>query len=164
MTTDTWFRRIRKLDIRLWAAAAATLMLVAGVMWVVPTTPSSKTFTFETTRRSMEHALQLEFGTTAGGTLVDGSDTEFYRFGPIQDAVRIDVHMANRSPKMIPGLRIFDETRNLIQDQTEEYVRRPGANIEFSFMAESNRTYFVQVLSQRNTIGEYSLTVEARQP
>jgi hypothetical protein len=164
MATDTWFGRLRSLDVRVWAAAAATLMLVVGVMWVVPTTPNSKSFTFDTSRRNISSARPIELGTSIEGNLVDGSDTDFYRIGPLQAPSDVDVRMTNVSAKMIPGLLIFDGTPSLIQDKTAEYLRRPGAEIQSSFTAQANITYIVQILSQRNTAGPYTLTVTARQP
>jgi hypothetical protein len=164
MSPDTWFGRIRTLDVRVWAAAAATLMLVIGVMWVVPTTPTSNSFTFETARRGISSASLIELSQPVQGSLVDGSDTDFYRITPLHSAYRLDVNMANGSSRLIPALRIFDASQNLIQDKTMEFTRRPGAGIETSFLAQSNMTYYVQVFSQRNTSGPYTLTVTPRQP
>jgi hypothetical protein len=162
MPWNAWFGRIRSLDVRLLAAIAATLMLVFGVMWVVPTTPSSQSFTFDTARRSIESARPLDLEKPIAGTIVDGSDMEFYRIPPLQSSFRLDVRMTNGSQKMIPALRVFDATKSLIQDKTQEYVRRPGADIECSFLAQSNMTYYIQVFSQRNTTGPYTLTVTVR--
>jgi hypothetical protein len=164
MASETWFGRIRSLDVRLLAGAAATLMLIIGVMWVVPTTPSSNNFTFDTARRGIEDARPIELSKPVEGNLVDGSDTDFYRIDPQKSSYRLDLHMTNGSPKLIPGLRVFDATKTLIQDRTLEFVRRPGADIDASFLAQSSITYYVQVLSQRNTTGRYTLTVTIRQP
>ena len=164
MASENWFRRIRLLDVRLLAAIAATLMLVAGVMWVVPTTPTSNSFTFDTTRRGISAARTIELAKPVEGNLVDGSDMDFYRIDPLKSSYRLDVHMANGSAKLIPGLRVFDTAQNLVQDKTAEYVRKPGADIDGSFIAQSNILYYVQVFSQRNTTGPYTLTVTVRQP
>ena len=66
------------------------------------------------------------------------------------------------SAKLIPALRIFDAAKTLIQDRSVEYVRQPGADIDTSFIAKPNMTYYVQVFSQRNTTGQYTLTLTAR--
>ena len=162
--SGSWLGRILELDVRLLAAVAATLMLVVGVMWVVPTTPNSKSFTFEKARRGMSDALPIEVGQSTEGRLVDGSDTDFYRINPLKTSFRLDVRMTTGSEKMIPGLRIFDSSRNLVQDQTEEFLRQPGADIDCSFLAQSNMTYYIQVFTQRNTIGPYTLSVAIRNP
>jgi hypothetical protein len=164
MTSDTWFDRIRSLDVRILAAIVATVLLVGGVMWVVPTTPNSQSFTFDSARRGIPNALPLELGKTMQGAIVDGSDQDFYRIEPLKSAYRLDVLMTTGSDKMIPALRVFDAAQNLIQDKTAEFLRRPGANINSSFLAQSNVTYYIQVFTQRNTTGPYSLTVSMRQP
>src|SRR5262249_51200428 len=97
MATETWWSRIRGLDIRLVAAIAATLLLVIGVMWVVPTTPTSNSFTFDATRRKLSDARAIEPGKPVQGNLVDGSDADFYRIDPPQQAVWLDVHLTNGS-------------------------------------------------------------------
>lgn len=164
MTSDTWLGRIRKLDPRVPAAVAATLMLVVGVMWVVPTTPTSHTFQFETQRRNIEHARLIQLDKPVNGSLVDGSDTEFYRVEPRSNPFQLVVRMTSESSTMIPGLRVFDATGSLVQDRSSEYVQRPGSQIDSSLLAEANATYYVQVFSQRNTTGPYTLTVTAHQP
>jgi hypothetical protein len=162
MASGTPLERLRALDIRLVAAAAATLMLVVGVMWVIPTTPNSNSFTFDTSRRSTSGARPIKFAETVSGAIVDGSDTDFYEVGAAPSALHLDVRMT-ASDKLIPGLRIFDATNRLVQDKSMEYVRQPGANIETSFLAKSNMTYYVQVFSQRNTTGPYTLSLIPRQ-
>jgi hypothetical protein len=164
MTSEGWSSRTGAIDIRLLAAIGAAILLIAGVMWVVPTTPNSKSFTFDTARRGMENARTIELSTPVEGKLVDGSDVDFYRIPPLRAAYRLDVHVANASPNMIPALRIFDTTRNVVQEKTREYLRQPGASIDASFLAQSNMAYFVQVFTQRNTTGSYILTVTVRQP
>jgi hypothetical protein len=164
MDQENWFGRIRSLDIRVVASIAAALMLVIGVMWVVPTTPTSNSFTFDSARRGMESAKPIDFDETVKGNIVDGSDVDFYKLTPLKAAYRIDVRLGNGSPTMIPGVRIFDAARNLIQDKTVEYIRNPGGSIECSFLAQSSVFYYIQVLSQRNTTGPYTLSVTIQQP
>ena len=160
----SWFERMRSWDIRIWASIGASLLLIAGVMWTVPFTPDATNFTFDTTRRDVANARPLEFDQPVNGQLVDGSDTDFYKINPLQSSVRVDIHMANGSQKLIPYLRVYDSTKNLVLDKSKEYLKSPGANIDGTFLANSNRTYFIQILSQRNTSGPYSLTVTVRKP
>jgi hypothetical protein len=164
MASESWFERIRALDVRLLAAVAATILLVIGVMWVVPTTPNSNSFTFDSARRGIEDALPIELAKSVDGSLVDGSDSDFYRIDPMTVSYRLDVRLTNGSTKLIPGLRIFDMTKTLVQEHAAEYVKKPGASIDASFIAQSKMTYYVQVFSQRNTTGSYSLSVSVRQP
>jgi hypothetical protein len=164
MASESFIGRLQKLDVRAWAAVGATLLLVGGVMWVVPTTPNSGSFTFDTARRGMESAKPLELAMPVQGSIVDGSDADFYRIEPLKSAYRLDVHFANGSQKMIPGLRVFDAAKNLVLDKSSELIRSPGGSANGSFIAQSNMTYFVQIYGQRNTTGPYTLTVSVRQP
>jgi len=164
MASETPFARIRALDVRLLAAIAATLLLVIGVMWVIPTTPNSNSFTFDTARRTISSARPVEFEKPVEGAIVDGSDSDFYEVKPVQNPAHLNVHMSCGAANLIPALRVFDGAKNVVQEKADEYVRRPGGDIDFSFLAQANMTYYIQVLSQRNTTGPYTLTVTVRQP
>ena len=160
----SWFERMRSWDIRIWAAIGASFLLIVGVMWTVPFTPDANNFTFDTNRRDVANAHIIELNQPVNGQLVDGSDTDFYRIAPLQSAVRLDVHMANGSPKLIPALRVYDTSKNLIIEKSKEYLKTPGANLDGTFLASSNRTYYLQIFGQRNTTGTYTLTVTVRTP
>lgn len=164
MALNTWFSRIRNLDVRVLASIGATLLLVGGVMWVVPTTPDSNSFKFDETRRDTSNARPIELGRKLEGRIVDGSDVDFYRIAPLQSALRLDIRMTSGSPTMIPGLRVFDAKKALVEDKAPEYQRRPGADVDCTFLAQSNTTYYVEVFAQRNTPGPYGLIVSVRQP
>jgi hypothetical protein len=157
------FEYLRTVDVRLLAAAGATLLLIAGVMWVVPTTPNSNSFTFDTTRRGISDARSIELAKPIRGALVDGSDADFYRISPLQSSYRLDIRLTNNSTTLIPALRIFDATKTLVQEKGVS-LREPGASLESSFKAQSNMTYYVQVLGQANTTGPYVLLVTVHQP
>jgi hypothetical protein len=163
MAPSTLFERIRSMDVRILASIGAALLLIAGVMWTVPFTPDSNSFTIESARRDMVNARPIEFEQTVEGSLVDGSDVDFYRINPVSSSIRIDVHMSNGSPKLIPALRVFDSTRNVVVDRSKEFVRQPGASVDCTFLAQSNMPYFIRIAGQRNTTGSYRLTV-SRQP
>ena len=158
------FDRIRSWDIRIWAAIGASLLLIVGVMWTVPFTPDATNFTYETRRRDLASARPIELDQAVTGQLVDGSDTDFYKIDPVKAAVRMDVHFANGSPKLIPALRVYDNTQHIILEKQQEYVKHPGSDADCTFLAESNQLYYVQVLGQRNTSGPYRLTVSVRTP
>jgi hypothetical protein len=155
---------MRTIDVRLIAAVAATLLLVVGVMWVVPTTPNSQSFKFDSARRTFDDARAIELDTPIQNRIVDGSDVDFYRIDPLKSSFRLDVRVTNGSPDMIPGLRIVDATKSVVLEKTVEYLRQPGASIETSFLAQSNVTYYVEVFSQRNTTGRYTLAITVRRP
>ena len=71
----------------------------------------------------------------------------------------MDVHFANGSPKLIPALRVYDTSQSIVVEKSREYLQHPGSNADCTFLAESNRIYYVQILGQRNTSGPYTLTV-----
>jgi hypothetical protein len=152
------------MDIRIWAAIGAALMLIVGVMWVVPSTPESNSFRFETERRGFAGARPIAIDNTVQGALVDGSDVDFYRLDPFLKAAHLNVHLANGSNKLIPAIRVFDAASNLVIEKGDDYVRNPGIDADCPFLAQPGTTYYVQVLSQRNTSGAYALTISTRQP
>ncbi len=158
------FERIRSWDIRIWAAIGASLLLIVGVMWTVPFTPDATNFTYETRRRDLANARPIELDQAVNGQLVDGSDTDFYSVPPMQSSVRMDVHLANGSQKLIPAVRVYDTAQNIVVEKSKENLQHPGSNIDCTFLADSNRTYYVQVSGQRNTSGPYTLTVTVRTP
>src|SRR5215813_15417106 len=118
MASETPFARIRALDVRLLAAIASTLLLVIGVMWVVPTTPTSNSFTFDTARRTTSSARPIEFEKPVEGNIVDGSDSDFYEVKPVQNPAHLNIHMSCGAGKLIPALRIFDGAKNVVQERT----------------------------------------------
>jgi hypothetical protein len=160
----SFIERLRSWDVRIWASIGASLLLIVGVMWTLPFTPDSNNFTFDTNRRDVSNARFIDLDTPTNGQLVDGSDTDFYRIAPLKTSVRLDIHMMNGSQKLIPAMRVYDTTKNIIVEKSKEYLRSPGANLDCTFLAQSNTTYYVQVLSQRNTSGPYQLTVMVRTP
>src|SRR5262249_12117036 len=114
MPPETLFERIRTMDVRIWAAIAATLLLIGGVMWVVPTTPKSNSFTFDPARRGISSARSIALDTRIDGNLVDGSDTDFYKIDPVSNAVQLEVRFMNGSTELIPAIRVFDGAANLV--------------------------------------------------
>jgi hypothetical protein len=160
----SFIERLRSWDVRIWASIGASVLLIIGVMWTVPFTPDSNNFTFDTNRRDVSNARVIEIGEPITGQLTDGSDTDFYRIAPLPSSVRLDIHMMNRSPKFIPAVRVYDTTKNIVVEKSREYLKSPGADLECTFLAQSNTTYYVQILSQRNTSGPYTLTVTVRTP
>ena len=114
------FERIRSWDIRIWAAIGASLLLIVGVMWTVPFTPDATNFTYETRRRDLANARPIELDQAVNGQLVDGSDTDFYSVPPMQSSVRMDVHLANGSQKLIPAVRVYDTAQNIVVEKDKE--------------------------------------------
>jgi hypothetical protein len=159
MASRTWLARIREIDVRIWAAAGAALLLIGGVMWVVPTTPESTNFTFENTRRDISHARPIEMAKPIDGKLVDGSDIDIYRLDPIAGGLEVHVHIDSSSTTLIPALIVYDSAKNTIGEK-----QSPGGNLDYSFLAQPNMTYYVQVWGRRSTTGPYTLSISTRNP
>ncbi len=154
------------MDIRVWASIGAALLLIAGVMWTIPTTPDSNNFKFDTVRRGISQARPIEIAKPMQGKIVDGSDTDLYRIDPAPGFGRLEisVHIDNGTRALILGLTVYDAAKKTIAEKSEEYLHRPGADLEYSFAAQPDMTYYLQVWSQRNTAGAYTLTVTTRTP
>src|SRR5437879_2276244 len=112
MATDTLLARVRKIDVRIIAAAAAALLLIVGVMWTIPTTPESNEFRFDAARRNLSNAKSISLNQPLSGQIVDGSDIDYYQIssepgGPIR------IHVAKDSGSLIPALDVYDTNQKL---------------------------------------------------
>ena len=148
MTADSLLTRVRKIDIRIIAAAAAALLLIVGVMWTIPTTPESNEFQFDAARRGLSNAKPIAINQPVSGQIVDGSDIDFYQIR-LAPGGTIRVHVATDSGSLIPALDVYDANKKLIDEKLAS---------DYSFIAQPNATYYVQVSGQRNTTGNYTLT------
>jgi hypothetical protein len=149
MAAPSLLARIRKVDVRVWASAAAALLLIFGVMWTLPTTPESNEFKFDTARRGLDNAKLININEPAAGQIVDGSDVDYYQIrsgsgGPLR------IHVAKDSGTLVPALDVYDSNKKLVEEKLGP---------DYSFVAQSNATYYIQVSGQRSTTGDYTLTV-----
>ena len=149
MAAKNWFAGIRTIDIRLMAAAAATLLLIGGVMWTIPTTPDSNSFTFDLPRRDFSSARPLEINKPVQGRIVDGSDIDYYRFSSGAGG-RFHIHLRTDSGMLFPALDIYDATKKLIDEKL-------GA--DDTLIAQPGTVYYIQISGQRSTTGPYTLIV-----
>lgn len=151
MAAASLFARIRKIDVRIIASAAAALLLIVGVMWTIPTTPESNEFTFDAARRDLSNAKPIEINQPIAGQIVDGSDIDFYRIRSGTNR-QLYIHVANDSGTLMTALDVYDANKKLVGEKL-------GG--EYSFVAQANATYYIQVSGQRSTTGDYTLTVSA---
>src|SRR5215831_4102345 len=105
MAAKNWFAGIRTIDIRLIAAAGAALLLIGGVMWTIPTTPDSNSFTFDTARRDLSSARPIEINQPIEGRIVDGSDIDYYKISSGRGG-HFHIHVRPDSGTLIPALDI----------------------------------------------------------
>ena len=92
-----------------------------------------------------------------GANIMDHADTDYYSFETAR-AGKAKVTIRNRSKTLIPALSTF--TPDLRSSGFGPDVRTPGADLEHSFEVAANKKYFVQVWSQGDTAGEYTLKIE----
>jgi hypothetical protein len=149
MDAASLFARIRKIDVRIIASAAAALLLIAGVMWTIPTTPESNEFTFDAARRGLSNAKAIEINQPIAGQIVDGSDIDYYRMRSSKDGP-LRIHVARNSGSLLPALDVYDANKKLIGEKLDG---------DYSFVAQPNATYYIQVSGQRSTTGDYTLMV-----
>jgi len=81
---------------------------------------------------------------------VDGSDIDYYRISSGAGG-RFYIHVRNESGTLAPALDIYDATKKLIDEKL-------GPDDEL--VAQPNTIYYIQVSGQRNTTGQYTLTVK----
>jgi hypothetical protein len=103
------------------------------------------------------NSRRVEISQEIQANIMDATDTDFYSFvaprtGPVNVTVR------NRSTTLIPMLTTFSpEMRNTGFGPD---IRTPGATLRHTFDVVENQTYYLQVWSENNTAGDYSLIVE----
>jgi hypothetical protein len=149
MARQNSFAHIGAIDVRLIAAVAAALLLIGGVMWTIPTTPESSSFTFDTARRDLSSARPIEINQPIPGEIVDGSDIDYYRISSAAGG-RLQVHVQIDSGTLVPALDIYDATKKIVEEKLGP---------DYSMVATPNTTYYIQVSGQRSTTGQYTLTV-----
>ncbi|MEL6224108.1 MAG: hypothetical protein AAFR31_15855 [Cyanobacteria bacterium J06627_8] len=89
--------------------------------------------------------------------IMDEDDQDFYYFSTPDEAQNIRVLVENRSSTLWPSFNLFDERKNLIEQQQ---ANNREADVELTYSIEPNSDYFVQILGMNGyTQGPYTLTV-----
>ena len=88
--------------------------------------------------------------------IMDAQDTDHYAFvAPRTGKISIDIR--NRSATLVPALTTFaPDMRN---SGFGPDLRTPGANLHHTITVEAFQMYYIQVWSQGNSSGDYTLTV-----
>ena len=111
-----------------------------------------------------------EMGTTIAGEINPANDVDFFKF-QYQDAKKrrdiVLVHLENRSSTLQPQLILRNEDKSIARDWTA--ANAPGADLDFSFLAEPEKIYFVGAGSAPdqhvafaragNSVGAYALSL-----
>ena len=106
---------------------------------------------------SIYSARAIPFGVEVNANIMDRADTDYYSFEAAR-AGKVKVTIRNRSRTLIPALSTF--TPDMRSSGFGPDVRTPGADLEHSFEVAANQKYFIQVWSQADTTGEYTLKIE----
>ena len=103
------------------------------------------------------HAPRIALGTTIVAGIMDADDTDYYSFVSPRTGT-VSVRIVNLSTTLIPALSTFDP--DMRSSGFGPDVRTPGLHLRHTMEVQANQTYFIQVWSQANTSGNYSLIVE----
>jgi uncharacterized protein YutE (UPF0331/DUF86 family) len=103
------------------------------------------------------NARRIETGRAIQANIMDATDTDFYSFVAPRTG-SISVSIQNRSVTLIPALTTF--SAEMRHTGFGPDIRTPGAHLRHQFDVVENQTYFIQVWSENNTYGEYSVTIE----
>src|ERR1035438_2920997 len=103
------------------------------------------------------HASRIALATTIMAGIMDADDTDYYSFVSPRTGT-VSVLITNRSTTLIPALSTFDP--DMRSSGFGPDVRKPGLHLRHTMEVQANQTYFIQVWSQANTSGDYSLIVE----
>jgi hypothetical protein len=103
------------------------------------------------------HAARITPGTAIMAGIMDADDTDYYSFVSPRTGT-VSILITNRSTTLIPALSTFDP--DMRSSGFGPDVRKPGLHLRHTMEVQANQTYFIQVWSQANTSGDYSLLVE----
>jgi hypothetical protein len=102
-----------------------------------------------------------EMGATIAGEINPANDVDFFKFQYRNEKKRRDIVVArleNRSATLRPSLSLYNEDKSVARDWTS--ANAAGANLEFSFVAEPEKTYFVGVASDyKRSAGAFALSL-----
>ena len=110
---------------------------------------------------TLPQANIAEIGKSIAGEINPTKDVDFFKF-QYRDAKKrrdkIVVPLENRSTMLRPAVILHNEDKSIARNWTA--TNAPGADLEFSFLAEPEKTYFVGVASYYNeTSGAYALSL-----
>ena len=125
-----------------------------------PASTSVKSGAEQEPNNTIPQANSAEFGTITG-EINPGDDVDFFKF-QYNDAKKrrdiVAVHLENPSTTLRPSLVLYNEDRSIARNW--DSANAPGANLEFSFSTEPDKTYFLGVGSYSNgTAGAYAISV-----
>lgn len=103
------------------------------------------------------NAPRITLGTPITAGIMDANDTDYFSFVSARTGT-VSIVITNRSTTLIPALSTFYP--DMRSSGFGPDVRTPGYNLRHTLQVQENQTYYVQVWSQANSAGEYSLLIE----
>jgi tetratricopeptide (TPR) repeat protein len=105
----------------------------------------------------IQHANILPVNRTIAAEITEG-DTDYFQFTtghPPRDIYRISIK--NLSTTLAPAITVYDQQKGqLFYDNSHA---TPGSDLDHDFSPAADQNYYVQIWSNGNTQGAYSLTV-----
>ena len=103
------------------------------------------------------NARRVPVGQDVEAGIMDQRDTDFYSFlaprsGPV------DIQVTNRSHTLVPALTAFSPDMRTSAFGPD--VRTAGASLKYTMEVTTGMVYFVQIWSQANSSGAYSLRIQ----
>jgi hypothetical protein len=86
-------------------------------------------------------ATAIKLGQTVSANILDGKDLDWYRLGNVAQK-EIAVRLENMSATLLPDIRVYNQSKSEI---ARKYETTPGANLDFSFAAESGKEFYITV-------------------
>ena len=139
----------------------STEKTLAKAMETPPASPSVNGGAEQEPNNTIPQANVAEMVTTIVGEINPADDVDFFKVQYRDPKKRRDivvVHLENQSTTLRPSLIRHNEDKSIAMDWSA--ANAPGANDDFSFSAEPEKSYFVGVGSYgNNSAGQYTLSV-----
>jgi hypothetical protein len=102
-------------------------------------------------------AGKISIGEEVAANIMDSADTDFFSFTSPRKGT-VTVALRNRSTTLIPVLAVYGSDRRNLGFAPD--VKKPGADLRHSINVEKDQVYYLQVSSQSESSGAYSLRVD----
>ncbi len=103
------------------------------------------------------NARRITLGVPADANIMDATDTDYFSFVSPRTGT-VNIVITNRSPTLLPALSTFFP--DMRSSGFGPDIKTPGGNMRHTLEVVENLIYFLQVWSQSNTAGKYTLSVE----
>jgi hypothetical protein len=100
---------------------------------------------------------RIELGRKIEANIMDTDDSDFYSFQSTRNGT-VTVELKNESGTLIPALTTFSPDRRNTGFGPD--IRKPGSDLKHSIEVIAYQTYYLQIWSQGQTSGKYSLTIQ----